>query len=158
MEPQLIKHRFKIRSKFQSDFPVVLGPFLITFESTLKTLDPQKWCSRVGAVLFLRKSRLSNQIWFGIDFLWFLMLLERFLGSLLGSKSHPELDQKSMQMFDRFLMDFGSQFGSIWAQFWLPKSIKNEGRFLYEKGDGYHDAWGPISESPKSRGGVQGGP
>ena len=68
MEPKSIKNRFKIRSKFQSDFGVVLGPFLINFERILETLNPQKWCSRVGAVLFLRKSRFSDQIRFWIDF------------------------------------------------------------------------------------------
>ena len=68
MEPKSMKNRFKIRSTFQSDFGVVLGPFLGNFGSVLRTLRPQKWSSRVGEVLFLRKSRFSDQIRFWIDF------------------------------------------------------------------------------------------
>ena len=68
MEPESIKNQFKIRSKFQSDSGVVLGQFLINFEINLETFDPQKWCFRAGAVLFLRKSRFSGQMRFWIDF------------------------------------------------------------------------------------------
>ena len=68
MEPKSMKNRFKIRSKFQSDFGVVPGAFLVNFERILSTLRPQKWCSRVGAVLFLRKSRFLGQMRFWIDF------------------------------------------------------------------------------------------
>ena len=68
MGPKSIKHRCKIQSKFQSDFGVLLGSFFMKFESILEALDPQKWCSRVGAVLFLRKSRFSDQIRLWIDF------------------------------------------------------------------------------------------
>ena len=38
------------------------------FEGVLKTLGPQKWSSRVSEVLFLRKSRFSDQMRFWIDF------------------------------------------------------------------------------------------
>ena len=69
MEPKSMKNRFKIRSKFQSDFGVVPGPFLVNFESVLGSPNHQKWSSRVGDVLFLRKSRFSDQIRFWIDFL-----------------------------------------------------------------------------------------
>ena len=68
MEPKLIKNRFNIQSKFHSDFGVLLGPFFINFESIFWSLGPQKWCSRVGAVLFLRKSRFLDQVRFWIDF------------------------------------------------------------------------------------------
>ena len=68
MDPKSIKNRFKIGSKLQSDFGVVFGPFLINFWSILETLNHQKWCSRVGAVLFLRKSRFLGQMRFWIDF------------------------------------------------------------------------------------------
>ena len=68
MEPKSIKNRFKIRSTFQSDFGVVLGPFLVNFGSVLGSLNPQKWSSRVGEVLFLRKSRFLGQMRFWIDF------------------------------------------------------------------------------------------
>ena len=68
MEPKAMKNRFKIRSKFQSDFGVVPGPFLVNLGSVLGSQNPQKWCSRVGAVLFLRKSRFSDQIRFWSDF------------------------------------------------------------------------------------------
>ena len=68
MEPKSMKNRFKIRSKFQSDFGVVIGPCLVNFDRMLSTLRLQKWWSRVGEVLFLRKSRFSDQIRFWIDF------------------------------------------------------------------------------------------
>ena len=87
------------------------------FESILETLDPQKWCSRVGAVLFLRKSRFSDQIRFWIDFFMIFDAFGIILGRLLGSKSHPKLDQKSIQILDRFLIDFGSQYASILVNF-----------------------------------------
>ena len=64
---------------------MVPGPFLIIFENVLGTLGPQKWCSRVGAVLFLRKSRFLSQMRLWIDF---CMLLDGFgehLGDHLGS-------------------------------------------------------------------------
>ena len=59
--------------------------------------------------------------------------LATILGSILGSKSHPKINQKSDQIFDRFWKGFGSQNGFILDQFWLQKSIKNQGRFLNEK-------------------------
>ena len=62
MEPKSMKNRFKIRSKFQSDFGVVIGTFLVNFGSVLGSLNRQKWSSRVGEVLFLRKSRVSEQM------------------------------------------------------------------------------------------------
>ena len=42
MEPKSINNRFKIRSKFQSDFLSVPGAFLIGFGSVLGTLDRRK--------------------------------------------------------------------------------------------------------------------
>ena len=54
MEPKSMKNRYKIRSKFQSDFGVVIGTFLVNFGSVLESLNPQKWSSRVGEVLFLK--------------------------------------------------------------------------------------------------------
>ena len=68
MESKSMKNRFKNRSKFQSDFGVVLGPFWINFGSVLRTLGPQKWSSRVGEVLFSRKSRFLGQMRFWMDF------------------------------------------------------------------------------------------
>ena len=67
MESKSMKNRFKIRSKFQSDFGVVPGAFLVNFGIVLGTLGPQKWSSRLGEVLFLRESRFSDQIRFWID-------------------------------------------------------------------------------------------
>ena len=130
MEPKSIKNPFKIRSKFQSDFGVVLGTFLINFRSILRTLNPQKWCSCVGAVLFLRKSRFSDQMRFWIDFLVIVDGLGAILGSILGSKSNPKIDEKINQILDRFWKGFGSQFGYFLSQFWLQKSIRNQGRIL----------------------------
>ena len=65
------------------------------------------------------------------------MVWRAILGTILGSKSHPEIDQKSDQIFDRFWKGFGSQSGSILDQFWLQKSIKKQGRCLYENGNGH---------------------
>ena len=69
------------------------------------------------------------------------MVLGAILGTILGSKSHLKIDQKSDQIFDRFWKGLGSQNGSILDQFWLKKSIKNQGRFLYEKGIGKETAF-----------------
>ena len=68
MEPKSMKNQFKIRSQFQSDFGEVPGPFLVNFGSVLETPYPQKWCSRVGAVLIWRKSRFLGHIRFWMEF------------------------------------------------------------------------------------------
>jgi len=47
-----------------------------------------------------------------------------------------KIDQKIDQILDGFWNDFGSQMGSNWGPFCFQKSIKNQGRFLKEKGDG----------------------
>ena len=109
MDPKSIKNRFKIRSKFQSDFGVVLGPFLTNFERILETLNPQRWCSRVGAGLFLRKSRLSNQIWFWIDFFMIFNAFGELFGEPFGIKIASRTRSKNQ-----------SDFGSILEGFWLP--------------------------------------
>ena len=82
------------------------------------------------------------------------MVLGAILATILGSKSHPKLDEKIKQILDRFLMGFGSQFGSILGQFWLQKSIKNQGRKKIDFWRMYGDSW---SESGVP-GGAQGGP
>ena len=56
------------------------------------------------------------------------------MGTILASKSHPEIDEKIDQILDGFWKDFGSQIGSKLGPFWLQKSIKNQGRFLNENG------------------------
>ena len=104
--------------------------------------------SRLSEVLFLRKSRFSDQInsvWDGflIDFGWFW---EPFG---LASKSHQKIDGKIDQILDGFWKDFGSQMGSKLGPFWLQKSIKNQGRFLKEKGDGWQK--GPAAEAGLGR-------
>ena len=100
MEPKSIKNRFKIRSKFQSDFGVVPGAFLVHFGRILNTLRPQKWCSRVGAVLFLRKSRFSDQIRFRMGIFMIFDGLRDHFGTILGSKSHLKVNKKVNQIFD----------------------------------------------------------
>ena len=74
------------------------------------------------------------------------MVLGAILGTILGSKSHLKIDQKSDQILDRFWKDLGSQNGSILDQFWLKKSIKNQGRKKI-------DFWRIGGESPGSRAG-----
>ena len=69
------------------------------------------------------------------------MVLGAILGTILGSKSHLKIDQKSDQILDRFWKDFGSQNGSILDQFWLQKSIKNQGRKKFH-------FWRIAGESP----------
>ena len=58
------------------------------------------------------------------------MVLGAILGTILASKSHPEIDQKIDQILDGFWKDFGSQMESKLGPFWLQKSIKNQSRFL----------------------------
>ena len=45
-------------------------------------------------------------------------------------KIDPEIDQFVSASLNRFWKDLGSQNGSIVDQFWLKKSIKNQGRIL----------------------------
>ena len=86
MDPKSIKNRFKIRSKFQSDFGMVFGPFVINFGSILRTLNLQKWCSRVGAVLFLRKACFSDQIKVWMDIFMIFDGLGDHFGEHFGIK------------------------------------------------------------------------
>ena len=79
------------------------------------------------------------------------MILGIIFGIILGSKSHPKIDQKINQILDRCLKDFGSQGGSILAQFWLQKSIKNQSRNLKEKEPWEKDVWGMDDQSPESK-------
>ena len=109
MDPKSIKNRFKIRSKFHSGFGLVFGPFVINFGSILRTLNLQKWCSRVGAVLFLRKSRFSDQMRFWIDF-W--LIFDGF-GSHFGDHFGIKIASKNRSKNQ-------SDFGSILEGFWLP--------------------------------------
>ena len=103
------KNQFKIRLKFQSDFGVVPGPFLVNFGSVLGSLNPQKWCSRVGAVLFLRKSRFSDQIRFWMDIFMIFDGLGDHFGDHFGIKIASKNRSKNQ-----------SDFGSILEGFWLP--------------------------------------
>ena len=66
------------------------------------------------------------------------MVLGAIWGTILASKSHQKINQKIAQILDGFWKEFGSPMGSNWDPFWLPKSIKNQARFLKERGDGYH--------------------
>ena len=161
MEPKSIKNRFKIRSKFQSDFGVVFGSFLINFWSILRTLNPQKWCSRVGAVLFLRKSRFSDQIRFWMDFFMIFDGLGDHFGDHFGIKIASKSRSKNQ-------LDFGSIFDGFWLPFWahfgpiLPPKIDQKSRSIFVGKRArimwpkrmYGDSW---SESGVP-GGAQGGP
>ena len=138
MEPKSIKNRFKIRSKFQSDFGVVLGPFLINFERILETLNPQKWCSRVGAVLFLRKSRFSDQIRFWIDF---FMIFNGFgdhfgepFGIKIASKTRSKKHADLYSIFDGFWLPIWLHFGPMLAPKIDLKSRSKKDRFLENRG------------------------
>ena len=154
MDPKSIKNRFKIRSKFQSDFGMVFGPFMINFGSILRTLNLQKWCSRVGAVLFLRKSRFSDQIRLWIDFLMIFHGFGYHFGMHFGMKIASKNRSKNQS-------DFGSILEGFWLQIWLhfgtilaPKIDQKSGSiFIGKRG------WigGRKSESPESRAGIREG-
>ena len=75
-----------------------------------------------------------------------LMVLGAIFGTILGSKSHLKIDQKSDQILDRFWKDLGSQNDSILDQVWLKKSIKNQDRKKI-------DFWCLSADSPGSRAG-----
>ena len=108
-EPKTIKNRFKIRSKFQSDFGMVIGTFFVNFGSVLGSLNPQKWSSRLGEVLFLRKSRFLAQMRFWIDFLLLFYDFGHHLGEYFGIKIASKNRSRNQ-----------SDFGSIFAGFWRP--------------------------------------
>ena len=109
MDPKSMKNRFKSRSKFQSDFAMVFAPFVINFANILRTFNLQKWCSRVGAVLFLRKSRFSDQIRFWMD----IFMIFDGLGDHFGDHFGIKIASKSR-------LKNQSDFGSILDGFWLP--------------------------------------
>ena len=108
MEPKSMKNRFKIRSRFQSDFQILPGPFLIHFGSILGSLNPQKLCSRVGAVLFLRKSRFFDQMQLWIYFRSILNGLWDHFGNHFGTKIASKNRSKNQ-------CDFGLILGGFWA-------------------------------------------
>ena len=85
-----------------------LEPFWLTFGGVLGSLDPPKWVSRLGEVLFFEKSSFSSQIRFWVDFLW---ILERFW-SVFGWENPQKNEAKNATYFKRF-------FNGFWLQFWL---------------------------------------
>ena len=88
---------------------MVFGAFLIDFGSILGTMNLQKWCSRVGAVLFLRKSRFSDQIRFWMD----IFMIFDGLGDHFGNHFGIKIASKSR-------LKNQSDFGLIFDGFWLP--------------------------------------
>ena len=88
---------------------MVPGAFLFNFGSVVGTLGPQKWSSRVGEVLFLRKSRFSDQMRFWIDFSMIFNGFGCHFGDHFGIKSASKNRSKNQ-----------SDFGSILEGFWLP--------------------------------------
>ena len=63
MDPKSKKKR-QIEGRFRKAFYALEEPTLVDFGGILVTPEPQKWVSRVGAVLFLRISRFSGQMRF----------------------------------------------------------------------------------------------
>ena len=98
---------------------MIIGSFLVNFGSVLGSLNPQKWSSRVGAVLFLRKSRFSDQIRFWIDF---FMIVDAFgdhfgepFGIKIASKSRLKNESDFGWILDGFWLPFWAHFGPILA-------------------------------------------
>ena len=88
---------------------MVPGPFLIDFRGLLVTLGPQKWSFCVGEVLFLGKSRFSEQMRFWIDC---SMIWDGF-GDHFGSHFGFKFASKNQAINQ-------SDFGSVLKGFWLP--------------------------------------
>ena len=108
------------------------GPFLLNFESVLGTLGPQKWSSRVGEVLFLRKSRFSDQMrfWMGI-FMIFNGLGDHFeihFGIKIASKSRLKNQADFGLILDGFWLPFWALFGPILVLKIDQKSRSEKGR------------------------------
>ena len=99
MEPKSMKNQFKIRSQFQSDFGEVPGPFLVNFGSVFGSLNLQKWCSRVGAVLFLRKSGFSDQVRLWMDIFMIVDGLGDHFGNQFGIKIASKSRSKNQADF-----------------------------------------------------------
>ena len=91
---------------------MVLGPFFIDFGSILVTMNPQKWCSRVGAVLFLRKSRFSDQKRFWIAFFMIFDAFGEHFGEPFGIKIASKTRSKKHA-------DFGSISDGLWLPIWI---------------------------------------
>ena len=79
------------------------------------------------------------------------MVLGIIFGIILGSKSHPKIDQKINQILDRFWKDFGSQLAPFWPYFGSKNrsKIKIEKRSIFgavggESGVPKVDQGGPI--------------
>ena len=106
---------YKFQPKFGLDFCLVSGAFFIDFWGVLGSLDPPKWVSRLGEVLFFGKSRFSSQMQFWLDFLWMF----KWFWSVFGSENPSKNQAKNATDFKRFLMDFRTHFGSKWGPCWL---------------------------------------
>ena len=112
MEPKSMKNRFKIGSKIQSDFGVVIRAFLANFGSVLGSQNPEKWCFRVGAVLFLRKSCFLDQMRFWIDFYLILDGFGDHFGNHFGIKIASKNQLKNQSKFGSSLEENGTQHGA----------------------------------------------
>ena len=112
------------------------GPFLLNFGIVFGTLGPQKWRSRVGEVLFLRKSRFSEWIRFWIDFLLISGSFRGHVGEHFGIKIASKNQAKNQS-------DFGSILEGCWLPIWvlfgpiLAPRIDPKSRSIFiEKRDG----------------------
>ena len=151
MELKSIKNPIKNRSIFWLDFWSVPWRFLVDFGSVLGALDLPKWVSRLGAVLFFRKSRFSDQIQFWMDFWWILDGFGSYFGNHFGIKIASKNRSKKWSDFGSILEGFGFpkwlHFGPILA----PKiDQKSRSIFVWKKG------WtsDPKFEGPGSRAGL----
>ena len=110
--PKSSWNRSKIHIKFNRNlgwiFVWFLEPFWLTFGGVLGSLDPPKWVSRLGEVLFFEKSGFSGQMRFWVDFLW---IFERFW-SVFGIGKPSKNEAKNATYFKRF-------FNGFWHPFWL---------------------------------------
>ena len=121
------------------------------FESVLKTLDPQKWVSRLSEVLFLRKSCFLDQIRFWMDFWWILDGFGSRFGHHFGIKIASKNRSKNRSDFgwnlEGFGLPIGVHFGSI-----LASKIDQKSRSIFER----KRDW--TVEGVGGRGGAQEGP
>ena len=110
---------------------MVRGPFLFHFGRILRTLGPQKSSSRVGEVLFLRKSRFSDEMrfwmYFGTIFGGFGSHFGDHFVIKIASKNGPINQSVFGLIFQGFWLPIGIQFGSILA----PK-IDEKSRSIFD--------------------------
>ena len=81
------------------------------------------------------------------------MVLGTMLGTILGSKSHPKIDQKFNQILDRFWWIVAPILGPFWPNFGSKNRSKIKVDFCMKKGMDIRPSWGESGVQKVDQGG-----